>query len=55
MSTNHNETVMQKPISEYAVYLKSLIPADIPDAYALKPMFNHVSSEENIRNGVITG
>lgn len=53
MSTSHGGTVMQKPISEYAVYLKSLIPVNIPDAYALKPMFSTVSSEENIRNGVI--
>ncbi|MDR0326322.1 MAG: hypothetical protein LBI19_09540 [Oscillospiraceae bacterium] len=53
MSTNHGEAVTQKPISEYAKYLKNLIPANIPETYALKPMFEHVASEENIRKGVI--
>ncbi|WP_125140303.1 hypothetical protein [Clostridium transplantifaecale] len=53
MSTGHGEKVMQKPIGEYAAYLKNLIPADIPDAYELKPMFKNISSEENIRSGVI--
>ena len=53
MSTSHGETVMQKPISAYAFYLKSLIPADIPDTYELKPKFKNVASEENIHKGVI--
>ena len=53
MNMSHGETVIQKPINEYAVYLKSLLPANIPDTYALKPMFKNISSEENIRNGVI--
>jgi hypothetical protein len=53
MSTNHGETVMQKSISEVAKYIKNLIPANIPEAYALKPRFESVASEDNIRNGVI--
>lgn len=53
MSTNHGETLMQKPISEYARYIKNLIPANIPETYTLKPMFENIASEENIRNGVI--
>lgn len=53
MSTNHGEAEMQRPISEYAKYIKNLIPADIPKAYALKPMFKSIAGEENIRNGVI--
>ncbi len=53
MSTNHGDAVMQKPISEYAAYVTSLIPANIPDAYALKSMFENVASEESIRIGVV--
>jgi hypothetical protein len=53
MSGNHGETVTQRPINEYATYLKKLIPANIPETYALKPMFESVAGEENIRNGVV--
>ena len=53
MSSSHGETVMQKPINEYALYLKSLIPKNIPKIYALNPMFENVADEENIRNGII--
>jgi len=53
MSTHHGGTVTLKPISEMAKYIKNLIPANIPETYALKPMFENVASEENIRNGVI--
>jgi len=53
MSTNHGEIETQKPIGEYAKYIRNLIPANIPETYALKPMFENVASEENIRNGVI--
>ena len=45
--------VTLKPISDVAIYLKNLIPANIPVTYALKPMFESVASEENIRNGII--
>lgn len=44
---------MQKPISEYAKYMKNLIPAYIPETYALKPMFQNVASEAHIREGVV--
>ncbi|MDR7855205.1 hypothetical protein [Tissierella sp.] len=53
MSTDHGEILMQKPISEYAIYIKNLIPANIPETYVLKPMFENIASEENIRNGII--
>ena len=53
MSSDHGETVMQKPINEYALYIKNMIPADIPETYALKPIFENIASEENIRNGII--
>jgi len=52
MTTNHGP-VTQKSISEIAKYLKNLIPANIPETYELKPIFDSVASEENIRNGVI--
>ena len=53
VSSDHGETVMQKPINEYALYIKNMIPADIPENYTLKPMFENVAGEENIRNGII--
>ena len=53
MSTEHGEKEMQKPISEYAKYLKNLIPANMPETYALKPMFENVGSGEDIRKGVV--
>ncbi|MCL2704349.1 MAG: hypothetical protein FWE91_12220 [Defluviitaleaceae bacterium] len=53
MSIHHGGTVTLKPISEIAKFKKNLIPANIPETYALKPMFKNVASEENIRNGVI--
>jgi len=42
-----------KPISEVAKYIKNLIPANIPETYTLKPLFDKIASETNIRNGVI--
>lgn len=54
MSTNHGEILMQKPISEYARYIKNLIPANIPKTYTLKPMFENVASEEPDRLSVFT-
>ena len=53
MSASHGEIAMQKPISEYAKYIKNLIPVNIPETYALKPMFENVARAENIYSGVI--
>ena len=39
---------MQKPVNEYALYIKNLISKNIPEIYALDPMFETVSYEENI-------
>jgi hypothetical protein len=50
MSTHQ---VVLKPISEVAKFQKNLIPADIPETYALKPIIKKVASEKNIQNGVI--
>ena len=50
MST-HQVTI--KPIGEVAEFQRNLIPVNIPEVYALKPMFENIASEENIRNGVV--
>ena len=51
MSTHHKVTL--KPISEVAAFMKNLIPANIPEVYALNPLLNNIASEESIRTGVI--
>jgi len=33
--------------------LKSLLPAEIPVIYLIKPMFTNIADEENIRNGIL--
>jgi len=53
MSSQHGGIVTLKPISEVAVFLKKLMPANIPENYALKPVFKKVASDEKIRKGVI--
>jgi len=52
MSTQHG-AIDIKPIGEVAYFLKSLIPVNIPDNYAIKPMFEEIANEENIRSGVV--
>jgi hypothetical protein len=42
-----------KPLKDMAVYLKGLLPANIPEAYALKPMLKNIENEKNIRSGVV--
>ena len=44
---------MQKPIGEYASYMKNLLPMNIPKTYSPKPVFENIASEDEIRNGVI--
>ena len=53
MSTHHDEAVTLKPIGEVAAFQRNLIPANIPGTYALKPLFEKVAGEDDIRNGVI--
>jgi len=53
MSINHGGTITIKPIKEVAAYRKNLIPANIPETYALKPMFEDIASDENIRKGIV--
>jgi hypothetical protein len=52
MSEGHGP-VRLRPLSEVAEYLKKIIPVNIPQAYALKPMFLSIAGEERIRDGVI--
>ena len=52
MSTNHGEKEMQKPISEYAKYMKNLLPVNIPANYKLKPLIERIAGEDRIRSGV---
>ena len=48
MSADHGGAEMQKPISEYAKFIKNLIPENIPEGYALKPVFENIAGEEDI-------
>jgi hypothetical protein len=52
MSKN-THPVKQKSISELAVFLKNLIPLQIPETYKLKPMFENIAHEDEICEGVI--
>lgn len=51
MSTYHQVTL--KPISDVAKFMKNLIPTNIPEIYALNPVFDNIASEERIRAGVV--
>ena len=53
MSATHGGPITLKPIGEVAEFLKTLIPANMPGSYALKPMFSSIAGEEVIRRGVI--
>jgi len=44
---------MQKPLRDLANYLKSIILTDIPETYVINPIFDCISSGENIRSGVL--
>lgn len=44
---------MPKLIKDMAVYLKSILPSNIPETYSIKPIIKSISTEENIRKGVL--
>lgn len=44
---------MQKPLREIAEYLKSIIPAEIPEAYPVNPVFSDIADNETIYRGVL--
>ena len=44
---------MQKSISEMAQFMKSILPAEIPETYKVNPMFEGITDEESIRNGIL--
>jgi hypothetical protein len=51
MSSHHEVTL--KPISDVANFLKKLLPSSIPETYDLKPIFENIANDQDIRNGVI--
>jgi len=51
MSAYHE--VILKPISEVSEYKKNMIPANIPQTYALKPVLQNIAIEEDIRKGIV--
>jgi len=51
MSAYHEVTL--KPINEIAEYKRNLIPASIPEGYALKPMLGSVANDDWIRKGIV--
>lgn len=44
---------MQNTLSDMSRYIKNIIPVNIPKTYVIKSMFKSISSEKNIRNGVL--
>jgi len=52
-AASHGEATVQPSISEYAKYMKNLVPVNIPETYTLKPTFKDVASDKNIRSGII--
>ena len=53
MDTQQKTKGSHKTLKDAAIYLKRLIPANIPKSYTLKPVIKKISSEENIRKGVL--
>jgi len=45
--------IVIKPIAEVAQFMKNLVPANIPENYAIKPMFESIASEEDIKKSII--
>lgn len=44
---------MGKTLKDMAKHLKNVITSEIPEAYEINPMFKGISSEEDIREGVL--
>ncbi len=44
---------MQKTTKNMAVYIKNIIPSNIPETYTIKQIFKNISSENSIRKGII--
>ena len=44
---------MKKSIREMALFMKGILPADIPETYKLKSIFKDVTDEESIRKGIL--
>jgi len=54
MSEGHGGIVTAKPIGEIAKYIRNIVPANIPDEYALNPILKNIAGEENIRMGIVS-
>jgi len=44
---------MRKTLQDAAKHLKNLMPPQIPETYAIKPMFEEIASAESIRAGIL--
>ena len=44
---------MRKTLKDMAKHLKNVITPEIPETYEIDPMFENISNEENIREGVL--
>ena len=44
---------MGKTLKDMAKHLKNVITPEIPETYTINPMFENISNEENIREGVL--
>lgn len=44
---------MPKTLKDMAKHLKSVITSEIPETYTVNPMFENISKEENLREGVL--
>jgi hypothetical protein len=44
---------MRKTLKDMAKHLKNVIVPEIPETYAINPMFENISNEEDIREGVL--
>src|SRR5690606_21854332 len=44
---------MRKTLKDMAKHLKNVITSEIPETYAINPMFESISNEEDIREGVL--
>lgn len=44
---------MRKTLKDMAKHLKNVITSEIPETYAINPMFENISNEEDIQEGVL--
>ncbi len=54
MSNGHGDFLSSQSVGEIAQFIKNLVPVSIPADYALRPCFDHVAAEADIRDGVVS-